>query len=222
MPLAPLDGPLLDGQIGINLRQVGACVGVTLCHYTSERKRQMSHRKQKQQASLIVPLVSCTPLCINGKQSWWKQVAVLGREQTPRKWDVLPLAFLTHPLFLLTLPLGRIIQKSYLVEMSSCGGDGAKSVTECRNASWNGALAMLGTPQVSLTLQALIYAATPASTNGQRVCCLPTKVFSHRWCNFFLLFWVHGKVVHISKAGCMCLFQDIDFMPLFIAVLFFK
>lgn len=54
---------------------------------------------------------------------------------------------LFFPLSLLTLPLGRIIQKSHLVEMSSCGGGGASSVTECCNASRAGALATLATPE---------------------------------------------------------------------------
>lgn len=61
------------------------------------------------------------------------------------KADTQKMSFFS-PLSLLTLPLGRIIQKSHLVEMSSCGGGGASSVTECCNASRAGALATLPRP----------------------------------------------------------------------------
>lgn len=50
---------------------------------------------------------------------------------------------------LLTLPLGRIIHRGHLVEMSSCGGDGASSVTESCNGSRAGTLAKLATPELA-------------------------------------------------------------------------
>lgn len=99
--------------------------------------------------------------------------------------------------------------------MSSCGGDGARSVTECRNASRNGTLATLGMPQVDLTLQVLIYAATPASTNGQRVRCLSRKDFSYRWSKFSLRFGFTERWCIFQREACICLFEDIDFMSFF-------
>lgn len=41
LPPAPLVGPVLDGQIGINLGRMGAGVEVTPCHSTPKRERRL-------------------------------------------------------------------------------------------------------------------------------------------------------------------------------------
>lgn len=91
-PACPSGRPAFDGQIGINLGKMGASVEVTLCHYTSksERERCLWHGEQEQWAGLIVPPLPRTPFCISCKRRWWKQVAVSGRKQTPRKWAFFP------------------------------------------------------------------------------------------------------------------------------------
>lgn len=124
---------------------MGAGVEVTLCRYTSKREGEKEwrlwHGEQEQRAGLIVPPLPCTPFCISCKKALMKTSGGFRSEADTQKMSFFP------PLSLLTLLLGRIIQKSHLVEMSSCGGDGASSVTECCNASWAGALATLATPE---------------------------------------------------------------------------
>lgn len=141
LPPAPLDGPVLDGQIGINLGRMGATVEVTPCRSTPKKERRRWHGEQEQQADLIVPLLP--PHGVLHKRQ-------KGADENKWRFQVgsrHPENELFSPLSLLTLPLGRIIQKSHLVEMSSCGGGGASSVTECCNASRAGALATLATPE---------------------------------------------------------------------------
>lgn len=140
LPPAPFDGPVLDGQIGINLGRMEASLEVTPCRSTPKRERRRWHGDQEQRASLIVPLLPCTTVLHKRQKALMKTSGGFRS-----KADTQKMSFFS-PLSLLTLPLGRIIQKSHLVEMSSCGGGGASSVTECCNASRAGALATLPRP----------------------------------------------------------------------------
>lgn len=90
--------------------------------------------------------LDCSPITLHGvlhkrQKALMKTSGGFRSEADTQKMSFFP------PLSLLTLPLGRIIQKSHLVEMSSCGGGGASSVTECCNASQAGDLARLATPE---------------------------------------------------------------------------
>lgn len=113
-----------------------------------ERRRERESRRggcgigeQKQQAGL-----DCSPITLHTVLHKRQKALMKTSGGFRSEADTQKMSFFSS-LSLLTLPLGRIIQKSHLVEMSSCGAAGASSVTECRNASQAGALATLATPE---------------------------------------------------------------------------
>lgn len=141
--LPPFDGPMLDGQIGINSEGTGAGVEVTLCRSAPKREREVAVERRTEAAGRLdcSPITSHTVLHKRQKALMKTSGGFQVGSRHPENELFFP------PLSLLTFPLGRIIQKSHLVEMSSRGAAGASSVTECCNASRAGAFATLATPE---------------------------------------------------------------------------
>lgn len=111
----------------------------------------MSFHPKEREVTIVwrtgaVGRLDCSPITLHIVLHKWQKALMKTSGGFRSDADTQKMSFFP-PFSLLTLPLGRIIQKSHLVEMSSCGGGGASSVTECCNASRAGALATLATPE---------------------------------------------------------------------------
>lgn len=62
LPPAPSDGPVLDGQIGINLGRMGASVEVTPCRSSPKREREAAAEWGTEAAGLL----DCSPITLHG------------------------------------------------------------------------------------------------------------------------------------------------------------
>lgn len=99
--------------------------------------------------------------------------------------------------------------------MSSCGGGGASSVTECCNASRAGALATLATPESSWPCRCW-YMQPHWHQKMDSGCLFFLEGCSHCQHNFFL--WsgfMERWCIFQSKAVYVYLLEDIDFFPSF-------